>query len=322
MRHELSSPIEAQAPRPRTLESVPMSSSRRRVEQHLNLVPQGFLFCGAMTCDIEVYKRFVESCRRARVRPPSLYAYFARCLGEVLEPQRELIAGKWRHEFLVPSRVDIKMAVEILADDGLPSPSFFIVQDIGNRALPDLADEVRTRLRQAKRGGAPETVEIGRLFAPLWTPRWWRNSVKSVRVLSRKERRNRAAQAAYVQLSSTSQWMQGRIAWGLQTFQMAAISITLGGMSRRAVVVGDEIVARWCVDVAFHFDHLVTDGAPATRFMAQLADEIESGRLLNEYDLPHTSSTRSSQLLDKSHSEYEESNENFDDAARYNESRA
>lgn len=311
---------------PRTFRDIEMSPLRLRVEKHLQSMPRGFGFCGATTCDIEVFDLFAERCRRARVRPPSLYAYVSRCLGVVLEPQRELLAARYRNTLIVPNRVDVKLAAEVDAYDETKTPYLITVEDLAHRNLPDLAAEIHTRLRETKRIVVPKPSLVHRL-APSWSPLWWQKTVESARARRRSNRRLDATQAACVQLSSTSLWMQGRIGWGIQMFTPTAISITLGGMSRRAVVVGDEIVPRICVDVAFHFDHLLVDGAPATRFIAQLSEEIESGRLLREYNLPdenHTSSTRSSSardesLLDKSQSESTDLEDNEIDAARYND---
>ena len=80
--------------------------------------------------------------------------------------------------------------------------------------------------------------------------------------------------------------MQGRIGWGFRLYTVCPIALTLGGLSKRALVVNDEIAIRHCLDIGFNFNHLVMDGAPATRFIAQLMDEIESGRLLYEFT-PH-----------------------------------
>ena len=318
---------------PRTFHEIEMSPLRLRVEKHLQEMPQSFGFCGATTCDIEVFEQFAARCRRARVRPPSFYAYVSRCLGVVLEPQRELLAARYRNTLIIPHRVDVRLAAEVNAYDNSKTPYMITVEDLSHRNLPDLATEIYTRLREAKRIVVPNPIFVHRL-APSWSPRWWKKAMEAARERRHYDARRVATYKACVQLSSTSLWMQGRVGWGIQMFTPTAISITLGGMSRRAVVVGDEIVPRMCVDVAFHFDHLLVDGAPATRFIAQLSREIESGRLLGEYDLPNetaTSSTRSSaktspSLLDKSDSKYresdEESDENLNDAARYNESRA
>jgi hypothetical protein len=100
-----------------------------------------------------------------------------------------------------------------------------------------------------------------------------------------EQRRTLQREWACVQLSSTSQWMEGRIGWGVRLYSPVAPSVTMAGVSRRPVVVGEDIVAHLCLDVAFTFDLILVDGAPATRFIAALQDEMESGRVLEEYPI-------------------------------------
>jgi pyruvate/2-oxoglutarate dehydrogenase complex dihydrolipoamide acyltransferase (E2) component len=56
---------------------------------------------------------------------------------------------------------------------------------------------------------------------------------------------------------------------------LASVLVVVGGLSRRPRVVGDEIAVRDVLDVTVTIDHNVVDGAPATRFGADLRRRME-----------------------------------------------
>ncbi len=56
---------------------------------------------------------------------------------------------------------------------------------------------------------------------------------------------------------------------------LASTSVVVGGLSRRPRVVGDEIAVRDVLDLTVTIDHNVVDGAPATRFGADLRHRME-----------------------------------------------
>ncbi len=267
---------------------------RQGLEHFFQTLPSTKGFCGVFCCDIETFQEFVACCRAARSRPPSLYAYVARCLGVTLAPQTNLLAARCGDKLLIPARVNALVLAEVSAYDGSAWPRQIGINDLGERSLDDISRELRTRLREEKRRVEPMPSTPRSRFIPAGSPLWWNRSVETLRAVrhhtnrkreARELERRRAEQAACVHLSSTSQWMQGHAGWGVQLYTPAALSVTIAGLSQRAVVVDGQIVARHCLDVAINFDHLITDGAPATRFISTLIREIESGRVLNEYSI-------------------------------------
>ena len=270
---------------PQKFREIEFSPLRQCVEDHHKAVHKGFGFCGMATCDIEKYENFVQRCRAARCRPPSLYAYLARCLGVVLSPQPELLAVRVKGKLLIPSRVDALVAVEVSAYDGSQAVASLHFADLGGRPLHDIAEEMKVRLRSAKRTTVQLPVERRR-FVPLWAPSWWRRSVATVRDLRPVAQREYAMRNACVQISSTTQGVNGKGGWGVQLYAPMALSVMVSGSSRRPVATDKgEVAVHSCLDVALSFNHVIVDGAPATRFIAAFVKEVESGRLLDEYPI-------------------------------------
>jgi pyruvate/2-oxoglutarate dehydrogenase complex dihydrolipoamide acyltransferase (E2) component len=69
---------------------------------------------------------------------------------------------------------------------------------------------------------------------------------------------------------------------------LASVVVVIGGLDRRPRALGDEIVVRDVVDLTVTIDHNVVDGAPATRFGAELRRLMEEPTAvgLTEPDLP------------------------------------
>lgn len=57
---------------------------------------------------------------------------------------------------------------------------------------------------------------------------------------------------------------------------LASLFVVVGGLSRRPRVVDDEIVVRDVLNLTVTIDHNVVDGAPATRFGADLRHRMEN----------------------------------------------
>jgi len=57
---------------------------------------------------------------------------------------------------------------------------------------------------------------------------------------------------------------------------LASLLVVIGGASKRPRVVGDHVESREVLDLTVTIDHNVVDGAPATRFGAELRHLIET----------------------------------------------
>ena len=259
---------------------APFSASRARGIGSLRPEEKAS-FAAMVSCQVDEFKRFERDCRAVRRRPPSMYAYISRCLGVVLESQPELLSVYWRRQFFVPTRIDVELKVEALDCNGHKLPVSLGLADVGARSLSDLADEITVRGRALRRNRyAPPRPHR---LAPAWTPAAWKNMIGWVGAQRPQAKRRRAFARGIVQMASTTNDFGDKGGWGLRFYSSSVLSVTLGGMTKRAIVENEEIVIRECLDIAIHFDHTVTDGAPATRFMAQLVKEIESGRVLAEF---------------------------------------
>jgi pyruvate/2-oxoglutarate dehydrogenase complex dihydrolipoamide acyltransferase (E2) component len=61
---------------------------------------------------------------------------------------------------------------------------------------------------------------------------------------------------------------------------LASLVVVVGGLSKRPRVVGDRIEVRDVLDITVTIDHNVVDGAPATRFGADLRQVLHTAAVL------------------------------------------
>jgi pyruvate/2-oxoglutarate dehydrogenase complex dihydrolipoamide acyltransferase (E2) component len=72
--------------------------------------------------------------------------------------------------------------------------------------------------------------------------------------------------------------------FGLTPMTMMSLEVVIGGMTQRPRVVDGQIEARDVLDLTVVIDHNVVDGAPATRFAAQLRELIETAAVISSSD--------------------------------------
>lgn len=68
--------------------------------------------------------------------------------------------------------------------------------------------------------------------------------------------------------------------FGISPMSLMSLEVVVGGMSERPLVVGGEVAARDVLDLTIAIDHNVVDGAPATRFGADLRRIMETAEVL------------------------------------------
>lgn len=69
--------------------------------------------------------------------------------------------------------------------------------------------------------------------------------------------------------------------WGVP-LTPTTLMVTVGGIARRPVVVGDDVETREYLSLTVTVDHDIVDGAPAARYAARLCELIEQAAGLAE----------------------------------------
>ena len=249
------------------------------------------------SCDISRFTEFSRQCVANRQRPPSLVAYFARCVGVVLAENPERMASLYKDKLLVPRHVNVVLTVVTGAggDEGIPLLMPF--EKVDEKNLTQISHEMTEAIRGLRRRAVAgeKGYQMAMKFAGL--PDWMRRGIYGASALVPKWRRGMAKHLSSVFITSITQFSDGRGGWGFPITPYS-LGFTIGGLSKRPWVVDDQVVVRECLDVTITVDHIITDGGNACILATKLANELESGRVLAEYELPQTRRSRKQKETD------------------------
>lgn len=257
------------AARERGVVTRPFPSSRRLVTAAVRggrrIVPMHGLF----DTDITEARRQLES----HDPPLSLTAFIVASVARAAASHPEVHAYRdWRGRLVEHRHVDVQTLIEIPTRQG----SFGLVHVVRDADVRDVAD-ISAELRSVK--SEPAGTTSGRLL----------NSLGPVlgrlpgfyRLMYAAMSRSRTVHLATgtVQVTAVGMYAGGG-GFALAPPTLASLVVVVGGASKRPRVVGDHIEGRDVLDLTVTIDHNIVDGAPATRFGADLRHLIETGAAL------------------------------------------
>ncbi|WP_425499578.1 2-oxo acid dehydrogenase subunit E2 [Halogeometricum luteum] len=263
----------------------PFSPRRRATVDAMRMAGRRNDVHGLVTFDVTEARRRIREREAETGERLSFTAFVAYCLARAVAADPRVQAYRdWRGRLVVFDDADVMVVVEREVDGervGLPH----VVRAANRRSLRSIHDEIRTAQR------APEPTHrnrwlnlaarlpgpVRRLFyrLPRRAPGYWKRAAGTVAV------------------SSVGMFGTGG-GWAV-TPTNYALQLTVGGVSRRAVVVEDgdggdgggtregegRVETREFLHVTATFDHDVVDGAPAARFLERLRELVESARGLD-----------------------------------------
>jgi pyruvate/2-oxoglutarate dehydrogenase complex dihydrolipoamide acyltransferase (E2) component len=206
--------------------------------------------------------------------PLSLTAFLIASLGRVAAAHPEVHAYRdWRGRLVEHSHVDIQTLIEVPTDQG-PFGLVHVVRDADVRGVAEIGDElraVRADRTATKTGRMLDTVApiAGRL------PGLYRAMYA---VMSRSRRVHLAA--GTVQVTAVGMFADGA-GFAIAPPTLASLVVVIGGASKRPRAVGDGIELRDILDLTVTIDHNIIDGAPATRFAADLRRLLQTAAVFH-----------------------------------------
>jgi pyruvate/2-oxoglutarate dehydrogenase complex dihydrolipoamide acyltransferase (E2) component len=255
--------------RERHLEVRPFPPTRRLVLGAMragrHLAPIHGLICVDVT---EARRRCADPAARL-----SFTAFIVACAARAAARHPEVHAYRdWRGRLVLHRYVDVATLIEVAGPDG-PFPLAHLVRDADVREVADISAE----LRRVK--ADPVTSRDGRMlrrFGPL--ARVPGASAAFYWALARSVRMRRIA--GTVSVTSVGMFAGGG-GFGIGVPTVLSLGIFVGGAGPRPWVIADRIEIRDVLDLTITVDHNVVDGAPATRFAADLRRMLESAEGLD-----------------------------------------
>ncbi len=197
----------------------------------------------------------VASVARAAAAHPQVHAY-----------------RNWRGQLITHRHVDVTTIVEIATPDG-PFGLPHVLRDADLRGAADLTAELHRVKRDpsaSRSGGWLERARPAATRIPGVIPGMYAAMARSVALRQR---------IGTVAVTSVGMFADGG-GFGITPMTLMTLEIVVGGMSKRPLVLDGRIEIHDVLDLTIAIDHNVVDGAPATRFCADLRKLIESAAVL------------------------------------------
>jgi pyruvate/2-oxoglutarate dehydrogenase complex dihydrolipoamide acyltransferase (E2) component len=241
-------------PSSRRLVTAAVRGGRRIVPMH-----------GLFDVDISEARRLLAS----HHPPLSLTAFIVASIARAAAAHPQVHAYRdWRGRLVQHRHVDVQTLVEIPTREG----AFGLVHVIRDADIREVAD-ISAELRRVK--SEPASTTSGRLLNTL-APALGRLP-GLYRLMYAAMSRSRAVHLATgtVQVTAVGMFAGGG-GFAIAPPTLASLLVVIGGASKRPRVVGDHVESREVLDLTVTIDHNVVDGAPATRFGAELRHLIET----------------------------------------------
>lgn len=168
----------------------------------------------------------------------------------------------WRGRLVEHCHVDVQTLIEVTTEEG-PFGLVHVVRDADIRTVAEISDELRAVKAD------PATTTSGRLLDTV-APAAGRipGLYRAMYAVMSRSRRVRLATGT-VQVTAVGMFADGG-GFAIAPPTLASVVVVVGGLSARPLVIGDTVQIRDVLDLTVTVDHNVVDGAPATRFGAEL----------------------------------------------------
>ena len=235
-------------PSSRRLTTAAVRAGRRIVPMHGLLevdVTEARGLLGAHEPPLSLTAFVIVSVARAAAAHPEVHAY-----------------RDWRGRLVRHRHVDVQTLIEVPTAQG-PFGLVHVVRDADLRGVPEISNELRAVKADVDATG---TGRMLRRFGPVagHVPGLFRAMYA---VMGRSTRVHLAM--GTVQVTAVGMFAAGG-GFAIAPPTLASLVVVVGGLSQRPLVVDGHIVIRDVLDVTVTIDHNVVDGAPATRFGADL----------------------------------------------------
>jgi pyruvate/2-oxoglutarate dehydrogenase complex dihydrolipoamide acyltransferase (E2) component len=243
---------------------LPFPPSRRAVTAAVRAGRRIAPMHGLIEVDVTEARRLLAD----REPPLSMTAFVVAATARAVAAHPEVHAYRdWRGRLVRHHHVDVQTLVEVETEQG-PFGLVHVIRDADIRGVVDISAELRgvkadmasTAAGRALQRLAPIAGRVPGAFAAMYA------------VMSRSVRAHQLT--GTVQVTAVGMFAGGS-GFAIAPPSLASVSVVVGGLSRRPHVFDDDVAVRDVLDLTVTVDHNVVDGAPATRFGADLRHRME-----------------------------------------------
>ena len=222
--------------------------------------------------DVTEVRKYLKQKKSEGELVPSLTSFIIKCVADSAMTNKRIAALRFaRRKLAIFDDMHISCNVE-KEIDGQSQPMATIIRQANRKTI----DEIHEQIHSYAEEGYKEQVEGMKKFARF--PRFVRKMFMSPMF----NNPNTIARQGF-NIIVTSMGMFGAGGGHVIPFQHASLCISVGGITRKPGMVGEQVEPREFLSVTATFDHDITDGAPAARYAQTLKEYLERGHgLLTE----------------------------------------
>jgi hypothetical protein len=273
----MSQPPTVEAVRTRGSTSRPFPSSRRLVTAAVRAGRRIVPMVGLFQVDLTAARAAL-----VEVEPPlSMTAYVVAGVARAAAKYPEVHAYRdWRGRLAQHQHVDVQVLIEVPTAQG-PFGLVHVIRDADVRSVADMSAEIR------RVAAEPSSTGNGRLLEKVAPALGRLPGVYRVMyaVMGRSHRVHKAI--GTVQVSSLGMFAEGG-GFAIAPPSLASLTVVVGGISSAPVEADGHLETVELLDLTVSIDHNIVDGAPATRFAAELRRCLQSRSGLAAVDGPVT----------------------------------
>jgi pyruvate/2-oxoglutarate dehydrogenase complex dihydrolipoamide acyltransferase (E2) component len=242
-----------------------------RIGQHKNRI------LGLVEVDVTEARRRIRTHREQTGEALSFTAFVLACLGKAIDGNKYFHARRdiWGRLVLF-DEVDCTTMIEIELE-GQKFPLAHVIRAINKRSLRSIHEEIRAVQANPGASGSlqlPRWLMTGFLLLPaMLRDLLYGLTARMPRLFKR--------QAGTVMVTAVGMFGSGG-GWGIGTGSPYTMSLLLGGIAEKPVLVDGQVEAREMLSVTIELDHDIIDGAPASRFVSRLKRLLEGAYGLEE----------------------------------------
>jgi pyruvate/2-oxoglutarate dehydrogenase complex dihydrolipoamide acyltransferase (E2) component len=261
---------------------VDLPPGRRIWVNTLELSWQPHTMYGLLEVDVTVARRFIADHEARTGEKLSFAGFLTVCLARAVDEDKSIQAYRKGDKHLVLFEdVNVGLMVERKVGEKTALMGH-VVRGANRKTYREIHDEIRAV--------QSEPVPPGRGM-----PNWFRSvmllpwplsklAIALLRMNSRRDPTIVVSMGGTVAITSVGMFGGGHSGWGLSP-TLNSLGLVVGGIAWKPVVVEGRIEPREILSLTVTFDHDVVDGGPATRFVRQLVELIESGYGLDYHSL-------------------------------------
>jgi pyruvate/2-oxoglutarate dehydrogenase complex dihydrolipoamide acyltransferase (E2) component len=216
--------------------------------------------------DISKPRQWIAAYKKHTGDRLSLTGYVVYCLARTLSEYPEFNSFRKGNRLIVLDHVTVSVLFERnIGGENVPEPVG--IREAEKKTYKQIHDALRSvQAKKAERLGSATGMDLVRFIPPFLLRMFVRLASKSI-----------AMQKRYGVIGVTAVGMFGAGSLWLVPLTSATVTVAIGSIAVRPVIVGGELQEHEFLCLTLSFDHDIIDGAPAARFTRRFSEMLSGG---------------------------------------------